>query len=192
MRRLRLVLALLLALSLLGGSSVSAADNVSAKLDYHIADAFVQDGTGLAQTGAVAQASNGHQVRVTGRGTLNTASKKATGGGAFVHTSSSGAVLAFGTWTATGVQSITVYPCGGDGLPANFCGGVAVLEVHITATSTSAGAAEFDALLLIDCEINPPVAGVEGIKLNIPGVINLNTTLFSPGGLTVFASRSHR
>ena len=63
--------------------------------------------------------------------------------------------------------------------------------MHVSATSTSAGAIEFDGLLTIDCEINPPTPGVEGIKLEIPGVINFNTTEFSPGGLTVFVARNH-
>jgi hypothetical protein len=190
-RRIALVSAALLAVSLLGVGSAGASDDVSSKLDYHVADGFMQAAEGIPQTGAVAVAANGDNVRVSGSGTLNTASEKATRGGTFVHTSGTGAVLGFGSWKATGVESATIYPCGGGGLPDNACGGIVVLKVHVSGTSTSAGAIEFDGLLTIDCEINSPTPGVEGIKLAIPGVINFNTTKFSPGGLTVFFARSH-
>ncbi len=187
MRRFARSIALALALSLLAPAGAQA--GTSSKFDYHIADAFIQAGTGLTQTGAVAQAANGDKIRVIGSGTFNTASMKATGSGALVHTDSAGVLKAFGTWTATGVSAATMYPCGP--LPANFCGGVVVFNIRVTRTSTTSGPAEFDALLSVDCEINPPVAGVEGIKFERPGVLNFNTTLFSPGGLTVFVSRSH-
>ena len=189
--RIALVSAVLLAVSLWAVNSARASDNISSKLNYHVADAGIQAATGIPQTGAVALAANGDKVRVTGSGTLNTASEKATGFGTFVHTSSTGAVVGFGSWEATGVKSATIYPCGGPGLPDNACGGLVVLKVHVSGTSTSAGAIEFDGLLTIDCEINPPTPGVEGIKLEIPGVINFNTTEFSVGGLTVFIARSH-
>ncbi len=189
--RIALVSAALLAVSLSGVGSAGASDNVSSKLDYHAADAFIQAATGIPQTGAVAMAANGDKVRVVASGTLNTKSEKATGRGTFVHTSRTGAVLGFGSWKATGVESAIIYPCGGPGLPDNACGGIVVLKVHVSGTSTSAGAIEFDALLTIDCEINPPMPGVEGIKLEIPGVINFDKTEFSPGGLTVFLARTH-
>ena len=69
MSKLRFLLIAFVALSLVGGGTVNGADNLSAKLGYHISDAFIQSFPGeLAQTGAVAQASNGDQVRVTGSG----------------------------------------------------------------------------------------------------------------------------
>ena len=67
------------------------------------------------------------------------------------------------------------------------------MNVHISGTSVTLGALEADGVLLIDCEINPPApGGVEGIKLNVPAFpINFDMTIFSPGGLTLFVSRSH-
>ena len=195
MKRLRFALALLALVALVGGSNAFAADPVSSKLDYHVADAFIQAATGIPQTGAVATATTGptagHHVRVSGSGTFNLSSMKATGGGVFVHTSGTGAVLGFGTWTATGVESAVLYPCGIPGvLPDNLCGGIVVLNVSLSGTSTTAGATQFGALLTIDCEINPPTPGIEGIKLEIPGVLDFDTTEFSDGGLTVFVSRN--
>jgi hypothetical protein len=192
MRRLGFVVALFGVVMLTGSSSAFAADPVSAKLDFHVADGFIQAGTGLPQTGAVATASqNGDKVRVTGSGTFNVKSMTATGSGVFVHTSGAGVVLGFGTWTATGTESAVLYPCGVAGvLPDNFCGGIVVLNVSLNGTSTSAGAIQRGALLTIDCEINPPTPGVEGIKLEIPGRLDFDTTEASNGGLTVFVSRN--
>lgn len=196
MRYIRIIFAAMLTMSLLVSGGASAADNISAKLDWRVADAFIQAGTGLDQTGAVAEVSTGpfagHRVRISGSGTFNTGSMKATGGGALVHTDQNGDVQGFATWTATGVASATLYPCGEPGLPDNFCGGIVVLNVHISSTSTTLGALEADGVLTIDCEINPPApGGVEGITLEVPGFINFDETIFSPGGLTVFVSRSH-
>ena len=192
MRRLAFALALFAVVTLTGSSSAFAADPVSSKLDFHVADGFIQANTGIPQTGAVATASaNGHQVRVTGSGTFNVNSMKASGSGTFVHTSETGVVLGFGTWTATGMESAMLYPCGIPGvLPDNFCGGIVVLNVNLNGTSTSAGAIQFGALLTIDCEINPPTPGVEGIKLEIPGMVDFDTTEASDGGLTLFVSRN--
>jgi hypothetical protein len=192
MRRLSFALATF-AVVTLTGSRALAADPVSSKLDFHVANGFIQVGTGgIPQTGAVATASeNGHQVRVSGSGTFNVKSMNATGNGTFVHTSETGVVLGFGTWTATGLESAVLYPCGIPGvLPDNFCGGVIVVNVTLTGTSTSAGVVQFGAVLTIDCEINPPTPGIEGIKLEIPGLVDFDTTEFSDGGLTVFVSRN--
>jgi len=180
---------LVFTVSLAAFAGSASASEEGSTFDFHVADAVIQSGTGLAQTGAVAEASNHDQVRVSGRGKLNVKSKKASGSGSFVHTHASGAVQGFGTWTARSVRSATIYPCGEPGVPSNFCGGLVSLNVRINGTSTTAGAVSFDAVLTIDCEINPPTPGVEGIKLDIPGHINFNTTIFSPGGLTVFVAK---
>jgi len=175
---------LMLVTSVLGAASASA---LSAKLDFHVADAVIGAGTGIPQLGARAVADNGDIVSVVGGGTFNLGSGKTTGGGTFVHTTSGGVLVGSGTWTATGVDDFTFYGCGGD-LPPNFCGGALALNVHLVA---GGGAAEFDGLLTIDCLIGDfPATAVEGITLNIPGAINFDETMFEFSGLTLYVSRS--
>src|SRR5438105_4884875 len=80
----------------------------------------------------VSQASNGDQVSVTGTGTFSIHPKSATATGHFVHTDSSGTVLATGTWTATDLIEFQPYGCGvvhnfptpgaTTPLPPEFCG----------------------------------------------------------------------
>jgi hypothetical protein len=181
-----------LALSVIAAAFVVVpnANAVSAKLDWHVSDAFIQAGTGVTQTGALATASNGDIARLSGTGTFNTTSSNASGGGVFVHTTSGGAVVGFGTWTATEVEDFDSFGCGSDGFPPNFCGGVLVLDVHINGVSLSAGPVEADGVLTITCLIgdNVPAGAEEGITLNIPGVIDFSTTVDS--GFTLFVSRS--
>src|SRR2546428_1033725 len=96
MRRFAPIFALLLAVSLLAPSGAQAtSDNTSSKFDWHVSDAFIQAAGEPPQTGSVARASDsapftGDRVRISGTGTFNTASKKATGGGWVVHTNATG------------------------------------------------------------------------------------------------------
>lgn len=176
----------LIAMATLVAPNASA---VSAKFDWHISDAFIQAGTGVTQTGALAQASNGDIARLSGSGTFNTASSTASGGGVFVHTTSGGTAVGFGTWKATGVEDFTFFGCGG-GFPSNFCGGQLVLDVHISGVSLSLGPTEVDGVLTITCLIGGevPPGAEEGITLDIPGVINFSDLIES--GFTLFVSRS--
>lgn|SRR2546425_1732322 len=190
--------ALLLALSLLFPGGVQASsDNTSVKFAWHVSDAFIQAAGEPPQTGSVARASDsapftGHRVRISATGTFNTASKKATGGGWFVHTDASGQVQGFGIFTATKLQSFTLSGCDGGPFPPNFCGGKAVLNVHISGTSTNEaiGHAEFDGVLTVNCLIGG-APGLEGIMLNIPGLVNFDTTEPSHHGETLFVTKSH-
>ena len=176
---------LMLLTSLLGAGNASA---LSSKLDYHVADATIGAGIGIPQLGARAVAGNGDIVSVVGAGTFNLGSSKTTGGGTFVHTTSGGALVGSGTWTATGVEDFAFYGCGGD-LPSNLCGGALTLNIHLVA---GGGAAEFDGILTIDCAIGDaiPAGTIEGIKLDIPGAINFDETMFEFSGLTLYVSRS--
>lgn len=188
-KRLPVLLAfLMLSLAAFGTGGVQAAET-SAKFDYHIADAFIEAGTEIVQTGARARADNRDTVSVTGSGTFNTASLNATGGGTFEHRDRKGGLVGDGTWTATGVESFTFWGCGAEGLPPNFCGGLLVLNVHLVATG---GAPQADGVLTVTCLIgaNVPAGEEEGITLNVPGLINFDELIEEASGLTLYVSRS--
>jgi hypothetical protein len=131
-------------------------------------------------------------------GTFNTAAGRATGGGTFVHTSSTDVIVGFGTWTATSLISFTSYGCGvrgGEPAPANFCGGLATMKAHVTATRVNppAGQVEADVILYVNCLLGTNPSGEEGIKLDgRPHAPNFDTTIENEGhGETLFVSRSH-
>jgi hypothetical protein len=195
MKRLTAILALVLLLLSLADVSTAQATISPPKFAWHVSDAFIQNVADPAnkQTGAVAHASSGalagDVIRVSGSGSLNTAAMTATGSGTFVHTSSAGQVKGFGTWSATGLQSFTLYGCDGGPFPPNFCGGLAVLRIHTTGTSTSTsiGQVEHNATISINCKIGGG-PGAEGITLNIPGLVNFDVTDASLHGETLFVS----
>jgi hypothetical protein len=178
----------LLVLSVLVASNASA--RTPKKFDWHVSDAFIQQGTGLTQTGARAQAANGDFIRVSGSGTFNASTGKATGGGVFAHTDTNGVLVGFGTFEATGVKSFESFGCGGEGFPPNFCGGVLELDVHGRGIDLTAGPVEADAVLTIHCAIGPDVpAGThEGITLDVTGLINFDTLVEEESGLTLFVA----
>jgi hypothetical protein len=185
-------LPVLLAFSIILSASigvVGAQADTSAKFDYHIADSFIEAGTGIDQTGARARADNRDTVSVVGSGTFNTASLTASGGGTFEHRDRRGRLVGEGTWTATGVKSFEFYGCGGGGFPANFCGGLLVLDVHLVGAG---GTLAFDGVLTVDCLIgaNVPAGAEEGITLDIPGLIDFDDLIEEESGLTLFVSRS--
>jgi len=199
MKRFAAILAVLALVPALGSGAQASSDNVSAMFDFHISDAFIQSLGEPTQTGAKATAtSNGDHVRVVGMGTFNTAAGRATGGGTFVHTNASDAIVGFGTWTATSLTSFTLYGCGvrgGEPVPANLCGGLATMKVHISATVVNPpiGHKEADAILVVDCKLGtPPATAHEGILWDgRPGAPNFDTTNDSGHGETLFLSRSH-
>ena len=197
MKRFAAILAVLALVPALAGSAQASSDNLSAMFDYHISDAFIQSLGEPAQTGAEATATiGGDHVRVVGSGTFNTAAGRATGGGTFVHTNASDVIVGFGTWTATSLTSFISYGCGvrgGEPVPANFCGGLATMTVHISATRVNppAGHVEVDAILIVDCKVGtPPTTAHEGIKLS-HAAQNFDMTNDSGHGETLFVSRSH-
>lgn len=199
MKRIAAILAVFVLVPALAGGAQASSDNVSAKLDYHIADAFIQSAGEPPQTGAEATATvGGDHIRVVGSGTFNTAAGTATGGGTFVHTSASDVIVGFGTWTATRLSSFTSYGCGlqgGEKVPANFCGGLATMTVHVSGTLVhpAGGHVELDAILVVDCKLGtPPATAHEGIKLDArPNAPNFDMTNDSEHGETLFLSRSH-
>ncbi|HLQ06735.1 MAG TPA: hypothetical protein VK126_03175 [Nitrososphaerales archaeon] len=106
---------------------------------------------------------------------------QATGGGSFVHKSSTGVIRGFGTWTAEQLVSWTPggFSTAGGLLPTGSEGGVAVIKVHV---SPATGGPGFTALLVVQCGLATP--GVEeGTGLNVLGVIDFNTLV---SGNTLF------
>ncbi len=172
-RRLVLVAVILVAL----GSSLHArasADSGAATYRYLIGTGLL---CGLAPSACpdVAMAPNGDTIVLTGSGTLSIHPKSVTGGGTFVHKRGA-ATVGSGTWTATQLLSFVGYGCGGAGLPANFCGGRAIIRVHL-----SAG---LDAILQVDCLIGTfPAGAIEGVRLAVPGALNFNKEV---SGFTLF------
>src|SRR3989449_4916307 len=111
-KRIAALLAVFVLVPALAGGAQAASDNLSAKMDYHVSDAFIQS-LGEPQTGSKATASaGGDHVRVVGSGTFNTAAGNATGGGPFVHTTAGDAIVGFGARTATRLISFTSDGCG--------------------------------------------------------------------------------
>jgi hypothetical protein len=168
------------------------------KFRWHIANAFLQTATEIPQTGARARADDGDLVTVTGRGRFNSSTGGAAGGGAFLHTTAAGAVVGFGTWTATGVRDFELFGCGvsadGAELPPDFCGGVLTLDVRLRGINLAAGAATLDGVLVVTCLVGDspediPAGAEEGITLDVPGAITFGDLVSEDGGLTVFVSR---
>jgi hypothetical protein len=179
--RLALVAAFAIAVSALGSGSAQAA-TVKDSFDYHVGDALLQS-LGF-PVGDKAMAENGDVVTVIGTGSFDVTTKTASGGGTFVHRTSGGALVASGTWTATGLIAFQSYGNGvPQGLPATFFGGRAALAIVGTPTGT---ALQLPATLEIECELGSPPAGTtEGIRLNVHDIINFDTTV-AKSGATVF------
>jgi hypothetical protein len=187
MRRISQFVALVGVLALSTFTVGTAQAQTSAILDYHVADPFIAAVTGIPQTGARAEASNKDTISVTGTGTFNLGSGKATGGGEFEHRDKKGNLVGSGTWSATSVQSFDSFGCGG-GFPSNFCGGVLVLRVRLLASN----GAQFEGVLTIFCAVGPnaPAGIPDAITLEIVGVIDFDDPIPEDSGLTLYVSRS--
>jgi hypothetical protein len=123
-----------------------------------------------------AQAPNGDSVAITGEGVFSVHPKTVEAEGEFTHTDSAGNVLATGTWTATQLLSYQSYGCGvvfGTPLPPNFCGGKVMMRVLFTPDGTSL---QLPGIIWVFCLIgpNPPNSAEEGVRVNVPGIINFN------------------
>jgi len=187
-RMVALLSVLLLGVSLLAATNASA--DASEHFKWRVSDAFLQSFTGLTQTGAVAEADNGDLARLAGHGRFDLSTGTAEGGGVFAHTDGDGTLLGFGKWKATGLEDFEPFGCDGAGFPENFCGGVLTLDVRLIGVSLSAGAAEFDGVLVIHCLIGPdvPEGEEEGVTLDIPGVIDFDEIVSATSGLTLFVA----
>lgn len=167
----KLVVLTALTLALLGVGTASAKPS---KYAFHAGDGFA----GIASP-EVAAAANGDTITLSATGKFHVASRKASGSGTFEHRASDGTLLGSGTFTVLRLTSFKSFGCGvaeGQPLPANFCGGRAVLPVHVVGHPASGGTEEFDAVLTIVCVVGDQVpAGAEEVAaLDIPGVINFD------------------
>ena len=138
-------------------------------------------------------APNGDTIAIEGEADFSVNPKTVEGGGSFTHMNAAGAVLATGTWEATGLLDYQSYGCGivfGTPIDPSACGGRVAMRVMLT---TPEG--ELPGILTVFCVIgpNPPNSIItnadrsEGATLNVPGVINFN---HSAGGDNVIIQTS--
>jgi len=127
--------------------------------------------------GDVAQASNGDQIRIHGRGTLGIHPESASGGGTFTSTASE---LGSGTWIVTELLSFQAYGPGTlPNLPPGSSSGRALFRVQLT----PAGMPSVEGILDVECDIpgsTVPGGIHEGIHLVVPGVDNFNQSVSGP------------
>jgi hypothetical protein len=185
----RVLIGFLLPLVLLAAflSGVTSASGAASKAayDFHVADELLQEVAGSAEW-AIAEADNGDRILVRGAGEFDAAAKTASGAGRFEHRLPDGSLFAAGNWTADRLVSFQFYGCGGEGLPPNFCGGLAKLAVTLTPDADPN--LRFAGTLWVDCLIGDfPPSRTEGVRLNVKDLLNFNKTIGPPeGGLTVF------
>ena len=170
-----LAIALVVALSLVGGAAKARPEEQVTQFDVHVGDAFIE---GLGPPlGDVAQASNGDTIKVIFTGHFEVKDHEAEGNGTFEHFNSSGTLLEFGTFQAHHLISFTDF--GTSPPPPTFHGGTALIQVrgvrydnsdpNLTTTS------KFKATLRVDCLVGNPPAGLEeGINFAISGGPNLD------------------
>ncbi len=120
-------------------------------------------------------APNGDTMIIEGSGTLSIHAKSVTGEGSFEHVTSSGALLASGTWKALELLGFKSWGSSADpAFPTNFEAGKALIRIHL---SPDAGGSGIDAILQIYCVLpgtKHPPAFEEGVRVVIQDVINFN------------------
>ena len=111
-----------------------------------------------------------------------TVNPKLVGGtGTFTHRAANGDEIATGAWEATQLLSFKSYGSSPSDVPAVWTAGSANIRVHLEIES--GGGAEFDAILMIRCnlpEVQTPPSWVEGIRINVQGGPNFNKTVEDP------------
>ena len=123
-----------------------------------------------------AAAPNGDTVAITGEGEFSVFPNSVQAEGTFVHSNSGGTVEGHGTWEATALLNYQSYGCGvlfGTPIPPELCGGKVTMAVLLTPDGTTL---ELPAMLTVFCVIgnHVPVSAEEGVRLNVPGIINFN------------------
>jgi len=171
----------------MGVTGTASAGTSKVAYSWHVADDLLENNVGSPPY-AIAEAPNGEEILLDGVGTFDPVTKNADGGGRLIHQAADGTVLGTGTFTADRLVSFQFYGCGGGGLPDFLCGGLAKFEVTITPDGTSL---QVPGILWVDCLLGDKIpsggepARAEGIRLNVPGIINFNKT-HEHSGFTVF------
>ena len=159
------------------------ADTTRSAFQLHIADAFLQQAAGSPPF-AIAMADNGDTVSIQGSGAIDASTGSANASGVFIHHMVATGQDVHGTWTASRLISFQFYGCGSDGVPSNFCGGLAKLDA--TLTPDAQPSVHLPSTLWVDCLIGTkvPAGRAEGVRLNVRDVINFNHT--EESGFTLF------
>ncbi len=163
--RVSVLMGLAVILVTLPSAVPAPADSGSASFNYLVASGFLC-GLDPSACPAIAVASNGDTIEITGAGTLSIHTKTVMGSGAFTHKSSDGTVLGTGVWTATELESFRSYGTAPD-FPPNFEGGLAVVRVHLVPDS----GAPANAILQVNCAIGKAPKGHSGdfVRLAVEG-----------------------
>ncbi len=166
----------------------------TANYNFLIASGFLCDSDDSALCPAVARASSGETIEISGAGTVDLANKSVTAAGAFTEKTPAGAIVTTGVWTATGLVSFESYgiapgallvdypklrtlgPMGRGMLPGPMAslmagplaaGGLAVLRIRLLPDAGSPS----DALLRVNCAKGkaPAEEQSDGVRLTITG-----------------------
>jgi len=174
--------AVVVVILLIAPAALASRSEKEEEFEFHIGDKFLAKfGLGGA---SVAQADNGDKIYIVGSAEFEVDEREAEGRGTFQHFSSTGTLIASGTWKATRLLSFVNF--GGEaGLPPDLRGGTAVLKIRVVGhpAANPHSTVRFNAILTIDCEIgNFPPGFMEGITLNA-GFINFDQKV---SGFNVF------
>ncbi|HEX9100282.1 MAG TPA: hypothetical protein VF956_12410 [Candidatus Dormibacteraeota bacterium] len=145
MRRVRLLLAAVIPAGIV--PLVLASSALAAGTTSHSVYSFdlTTTNTALSPSGGM-MGSPGDWISVTGSGTFDPTARTVTGGGKFVHYTSTGAVHCQGTWKATGFTSFADFGTNADGqeggvlalVVTHYCRtmGMTMAGIPMTVTST--------------------------------------------------------
>ena len=168
----------------------------SGSYNFLIASGFLCDPNDSTQCPAVARASDGETIEITGAGTLGLANKSVAAAGAFTQKMPTGDIVTTGVWTATGLVSFESYgldpgvllrdypqfrrlglfvmagpkmpgPMAGLAAGPIAAGGVAVIRIRLLADAGSSG----EAILRVTCAKGkvPEDEQSDGVRLDITG-----------------------
>jgi hypothetical protein len=90
-------------------ASPALADNDSASYNFLVGSGFLCDPNDSSTCPAVARATNGDAIEMSGAGTLSLANKSITAAGAFTHKTSTGEIVETGVWAASELVSFKSY-----------------------------------------------------------------------------------